>query len=50
MSESRQRLKQLLDYVQHLLCLPDQPTLSVKSYGKFLYLQETLQGRLGIMS
>ena len=49
MSDSTQkRLKQLLDYIQHMVRLPERATLSLREYGRFVYLQENLEKRAGI--
>ena len=41
-------LARLLDYVQHLVRLPEQAQLSVKDYGKFFYPESKLREHSGI--
>ncbi|MHC4852807.1 MAG: AAA domain-containing protein, partial [Planctomycetota bacterium] len=44
----KERLLQLLDYVQHIVRLPERARFSVKDSGSFVYLQENLHDRIGV--
>ena len=47
-SADKERLLQLLDYVQHIVRLPERARFSVKDSGSFVYLQEDLHDRIGV--
>ena len=46
--DGKERLLQLLDYVQHIVRLPERARFSVKDSGSFVYLQESLHNRIGV--
>ncbi len=46
--EAKERLLQLLDYVQHIVRLPERARFSVKDSGSFVYLQENLHNQIGV--
>jgi len=46
--KSKERLTQLLDYVQHMVRLPERVRFSIKDSASFVYLQENLHNRIGV--
>ena len=46
--DGKERLLQLLDYVQHIVRLPERARFSVKDSGSFVYLQENLHKQIGV--